>query len=98
MVDSCKGKGVDMAKVLRKWNYKKQDYEPYEVPDEWKLILFTDDMDEITVCPHCGKEVAFGDTYTSMEIHTDGGFGYFVCKNCYEEEWKRRKADRRVRE
>jgi hypothetical protein len=76
-----------MGKILRKWNYKKHDYEPYEVPDDWKLVLYTDNMDEITTCPHCGKAVEFGETYTSKEIHTETGFGYPVCGNCYEKEW-----------
>lgn len=81
-----------MSRVLRKWNYEKHDYELYEVPDDWKLILYTDDMDELTTCPHCGKQLPFGYTYTSMEIHTVGGFGYYVCECCYREEWKRRKS------
>lgn len=23
--------------LLRKWNYQKHEYEPYEVPDEWDM-------------------------------------------------------------
>lgn len=84
-----------MTKVLRKWNYEKHDYDPYEVPDDWKVLSFAFDMDEITVCPHCGKNVKFGDTYTSLEIHTDMGLGYCVCESCYEEEWKRRRSKQR---
>ena len=26
----------------------------------------------------------YGDTYTSLEIHTAMGFGYGVCEDCYE--------------
>ena len=77
-------------KTLRKWNYEKQDYEPYEVPEEWEFVMCTDDMDKPTTCTHCGKSIPFGDTYTSMEIHTSMGFGYSVCEGCHEEEWARR--------
>ena len=82
-----------MAKILKKWNYAKHEYEPYEVPDDWKVLSLAFDMDEMVVCPHCGKTLPFGDAYTSMEIHTDMGFGYAVCESCYNEEWKRRKSE-----
>ena len=45
-------------------------------------------------CPHCGKELPYGETYTSKEIHNWVGLGYGVCEECYEEEWKRRKKYR----
>lgn len=86
-----------MSKILKKWNYEKQDYELYEVPDDYKLTLCTDDMDEKINCPHCGKELSYGDAYTSFEIHTEMGFGCNVCPECHEKEWERRLADRRVR-
>ena len=79
---------------LRKWNYKTHEYDPIEVPDEWNIPLYTDDMEEIVNCPHCGKELPYGETYTSKEIHNWVGFGYGVCEECYEEEWKRRKKYR----
>ena len=44
---------------------------------------FAVDMDEIVNCPHCGREVTFGECYTSREIHTQSGFGYAVCEKCY---------------
>lgn len=79
---------------FRKWNYETHEYEPIEVPDEWNVSLYTENMDEIVNCPHCGKELRFGETYTSKEIHNWVGFGYGVCEECYEEEWKRRKKYR----
>lgn len=48
-------------------------------------------MKEIVNCPHCGKELEYGNCYTSLEIHTEMGFGYGVCEKCYEEEWNRRR-------
>lgn len=72
--------------ILEKWNYDKHKYEPYNVPDEWNVKTYSDNMNEIVNCPHCGKEVIFGDTYTSHEIHTKIGLGYLVCEECYEKE------------
>ena len=76
--------------ILQKWNWDKREYEDYEVPKDWVCKCYSDDMSEIVNCPHCGKQIRFGDCYTSMEIHTKSGFGYSVCENCYENEWKRR--------
>ena len=59
---------------------------PYSVPDDWNVKSYSDDMDEIVNCPHCGKEVTFGSCYTSKEIHTPHGFGYAVCEKCYDME------------
>ena len=76
--------------ILSKWNNKKRIYEPYEVPDNWNVITYSSDMDEIVNCPHCGKKLTFGDCYTSREIHTKHGFGYAVCEDCYynKESWE----------
>lgn len=78
---------------LRKWNYETHEYDPYEIPDEWNVPLTTY-LDEIVNCPHCGKELKYGETYTSKEIHNNVGFGYGVCSECYEEEWERRRKYR----
>lgn len=68
---------------LNRWNYETQEYDPYGVPDDWNVKSYSDDMDEIVNCPHCGRKVTFGSCYTSKEIHTAGGFGYAVCESCY---------------
>lgn len=72
--------------TLNHWNYDKQTYEPYDVPDNWNVKSYSFDMNEIINCPHCGKEVTYGSCYTSREIHTPNGFGYAVCENCYDAE------------
>lgn len=77
--------------ILRKWNYEKHKYEPYKIPNNWSCKTYCDDMYEIVNCPHCGKEIEFGKCYTSMEIHTEHGFGYGVCEECYQKEWEKRK-------
>ena len=75
--------------ILNKWNYKKHIYEDYEIPNEWNVKTYADSLNEIINCCQCGKRIKFGDSYTSLEVHTEMGFGYSVCKRCYEKEWLR---------
>lgn len=70
---------------IKKWNDEKNDYDFVKVPDEWKLPLYSEDMDEIINCVNCGREVKFGECYTSMRYHSGAGFGYNECPECYEE-------------
>lgn len=70
--------------------YKKRKYEDCVIPDNWKVKTYSIDMNEKVNCASCGKEIKFGDCYTILEIHTDIGFGFAVCENCYNEEFKRR--------
>ena len=76
--------------VLQKWNTKKRKYEDYMIPNNWKVKTYSTDMNEKINCASCGKEIKFGNCYTSLEIHTSVGFGFAVCENCYNEEFKRR--------
>ena len=71
---------------LNKWNYSSKEYDKIEVPDEWNVKSYAQSLKEIVNCPHCGKEVEVGQSYTSLEIHTDMGFGYCVCEKCYNKE------------
>ena len=75
--------------TLRKWNYETRKYEPYEVPTEWNVSLYSADMDELINCAECGEQLTFGDSYTSLDIHTSIGLGYGVCPKCHEKEIKR---------
>lgn len=84
-----------MAMILNKWNFKSRNYESYEVPDDWKIKTFCADMDEIINCPHCGRELAFGDGYTSRQIHTKHGMGFAVCADCYEKEFRAEQTARK---
>lgn len=76
--------------ILQKWNYEKREYEDYEVPKDWFCKYYCASMIETVNCAHCGKVILFGDSYTSMEIHTKAGWGYAVCSDCYADEWIRR--------
>lgn len=75
---------------LNRWNYKTHTYDKVKVP-EANYIVYTDDMEQLVTCPHCRKQFKFGDTYTSLEFHTNAGFGYPVCEKCYEKEWIKRR-------
>lgn len=79
--------------ILQKWNYKKHKYEDYKIPNEWNVKTYGNGMEEIINCCQCGKKLKFGDSYTSLEVHTEMGFGYNVCEDCYEKEWKRREEN-----
>ena len=39
-------------------------------------------------CAQCGKPVIYRESYTSRTIHSDYGFGYAVCPECYLKEWE----------
>ena len=74
--------------LVNKWNFKTKEYEKVEIPDNRKIGLYSNNMNDIIQCINCGKELRFGDSYTSRRYHTGMGFGYCVCHNCYDEEWK----------
>ena len=68
--------------ILQKWDYKEHNYKDYRVPDEWNVKTYGNGMEEIINCAQCGKKLKFGDSYTSLEVHTKIGFGYSVCEKC----------------
>lgn len=86
-------KNLILIEGMKKWNNETRSYEPYKVPDEWNCPLYIDNMDEVINCVQCGKELNYGNGYTSKEIHNPFGLGYSVCENCYIEEWKRYKKE-----
>lgn len=72
--------------IVNKWNFKTREYEKVEIPDNRKICLYSNNMNEIIQCISCGNELKFGDGYTSRLYHAEMGLGYCVCHNCYEEE------------
>lgn len=84
-------KKSDLLIGLEKWDYETRSYHKYSVPAEWKVSTCCADMSQIINCAGCGKELPYGETFTSLEIHTKMGIGYGICKECYEKEWERRK-------
>lgn len=73
--------------MLQKWDYKKQEYLPFESPAR-VLALYSEDMVAEVDCANCGMRMTFGDGYTSRTIHNWAGLGYPVCKDCYDKERK----------
>ena len=79
-------------RALQRWDYTFHKYRQILIPVNWNCKLYSDNMDEIVNCPHCGKALQFGDTFASIEIHNDLGLGYGVCKECHKEELRRREV------
>lgn len=73
---------------MQRWNPKTHDYEPYAVPNNWNCPVLTYDMDEVMNCVSCGKQIRFGECYTSRFIHTESGMGYNVCADCHAKEYE----------
>ena len=71
---------------LDKWNYETHTYDKVSLPN-LNYKLYSKDMNEVINCPHCGKELKYGEGYTSLEFHNNFGFGYAVCKDCYDTEF-----------
>lgn len=71
--------------TVGKWNFQTHEYDPYELPAGNVPLLA--DLDEHVNCANCGKDLVFGDCYTSRRIHNKYGLGYPVCEDCYSEEW-----------
>ncbi len=68
--------------IARKWNYKTHKYDDYVLPQG--ACLVDDDLGKHINCAVCGQEIILGNSYTSLEIHTNCGFGYCVCGKCYK--------------
>lgn len=77
------------------WDCVKHEYTPYEIPADWHCPLICQDMNTLINCVSCGKEMTFGEGYTSRFIHNISGFGYYVCEECMEIEWAVEKAARK---
>lgn len=82
----------DNYKYYRRWDYLDHCYYRVTKPANWKCSIYEVDLDTIVNCIECGKKIKFGDSFTSMEYHTEIGFGYAVCEHCYNKEWERRRS------
>ncbi len=87
------------ARVAEKWDPYHGKYRPYVLPeDELKCSLLEDRMDKVIACAGCGKPVKFGESFTSLEIHTESGFGFMVCPMCIDQETERARAAEAMRQ
>ena len=78
-----------MAKILSRWNPKKRCYEDHEIPNDWSIASMWFGRNFWVDCASCGACIPPEEAYTSLEIHSPSGFGYFVCEKCYNEECER---------
>ena len=75
-----------MSRMLSKWNPRKHEYEPYQIPDSWNVAIYCDDMEKVISCAECGEKIKFGDAFSSRFIHTELGFSYCICGGCMKKE------------
>lgn len=54
--------------------------------------VYSDDLEKVIRCKSCDKELTYGQSYTSKNHLTSAGFGYCICEECMEKEWKERHA------
>ena len=74
---------------MYKYNQDTRKEEPYEPPvEDGYYPVYCDNMDEKINCAQCGKEITFGEGYTSREIFS-GSWAHAVCKDCMEKEHER---------
>lgn len=86
------------ARVAQKWNPYHRKYRPYVLPeDELKCSLLEDSAERIIACAGCGRPVKFGESFTSLEIHTESGFGFMVCPICLNQETEHARAAEAMR-
>lgn len=74
---------------MKKWNYEKRKHEEYTVPQNWRVGLYSRDLEELIDCACCGTPLKISQKYRSLEIHNEQGQEYAVCKRCFKEEWVR---------
>ena len=72
-----------MRTIMKKWNYETHQYEEYKVPSDWNVSMYETDMDKVVNCAECGKQIKYGESYTSVKIHDEVGFGYAVYYDCH---------------
>ena len=80
---------------MKKYNYETKKYEEYSVPTNWRVGLYSRDLEELTDCAKCGQTMKHSQKYRSLEVTDDNGHEYGVCKRCFKEEWVRQQMNRK---
>ena len=80
---------------MKKYNYETKKYEEYNVPTNWRVGLYSKDLEELTDCTKCGTPMKYSQKYRSLEVTDDNGHEYAVCKKCFKEEWVRQQMNRK---
>lgn len=74
--------------ILWKWDKRQHRYLPFGIPNDRKVGVYREDLTERVDCANCGRRMVFGESFTSLTIHTPMGIGYAVCEQCHREEVK----------
>lgn len=74
---------ITAGRTIDRWDIYTEQYEPVQIPDDWKVALYSDNMDEQINCVNCGKPMKYGEGYTSRRYHNKAGMGYMECEDCY---------------
>lgn len=83
LLPEVQGEGGRMKRAIR-WVPARSEYRDWPVPDGASVCA--DDFSTAVNCAECGCEVVFDESYCSLLIHNELGFGYAVCARCYEDE------------
>lgn len=75
-----------MRRPMR-WNRALEEWVYCEVPKEWRITTFEEDMMKRVNCAGCGEKVRFKDTHTSSILRDEYDRGYAVCRKCHN--WER---------
>lgn len=86
-INSKKKRASAMSIKARKYNVELHEYEDILLPDECRT--YEEDMEKMVPCAQCGRLHKYGEMYTSREVHTAYGFGFAVCRECYDDEMDR---------
>jgi hypothetical protein len=74
-------------RVLYKWNPGTKTYDPYTVPDEWRIPICCTEQEAVINCACCGKELKNWYSYESKEIlFSPDGRKTLICMDCYYKE------------
>lgn len=85
-------KPITASRTINRWDIYTEKYEPVQIPDDWKVAMYSDNMDEQINCVNCGKPLTYGESYTSRRYHNRAGMGYMECEDCYYDQLNEEKS------
>jgi len=68
---------------IKAFRWDGKQYVPYKIPEGCNCRTFSPDLSEKVNCINCGKELTYGESYTSHQFHDQRGFGFAECEDCY---------------
>lgn len=86
-----RGRMYTRALVKTKYDAHMKSYtDRIVIPDEELVVINTTDMELLCNCACCGKEVKYGDTWSSTEWFDESGvWSLPVCRECHEREMRK---------